>query len=204
MSHYQPSSEPASERLLHIFLLPRPTYGGDYRHIGTSVVRRALADRKNPDTERMEYNDGVHVSGYRRATWSNSTERGVFVDNLSVHGQIDAYGPNKLRDGKPYGNEPQFEPHRVQAREAALMAKTFAHLSRRYKALTEKGHVFDNDNYADMVRAHALALGIKRCIVLRKGRERAGYDDKDAYIEFDLKDIVYYVDDLLARLAAGA
>lgn len=203
MFNSYPESEPASERLLHIFIVPRPSYGGDYRHISTSVVRRALADRTNPDTNLRQYNDGALVTGYRRATWSNSTKTGVYVESLSVQGQMDVYGDNKLRDGKPYGNEVQFEPGRVQARECEFMYKTFALLSRKYKALTEKGHVFDNDNFADMVRAHALALGIKKCIVLRKGYTNADFSTANAYYEFDLKDLAWQVDQMIADVHAN-
>lgn len=200
MTAYHPTDEAPTERLLHIYLEPRPSYGGDHRHINLRVIRRAMSHVKDDNGVTRKWYDDENAVGYRNASWANSKTTGMLVDDLGVRGQIDAYGPNKLRDGKPYGNEVMFYPHRVDAHLAKRMADTFAKLERAGKKLTDAGHVFNFDDYADAVRCFALSLGIKRIIIQRAEWLHADYSEARAFHEMPLAEVKYAVDDLLGRI----
>lgn len=197
---YHPTEEAPTERLIHIYLEPRPSYGGDHRHIRTAVVRRSMAHVRNSDLVIEKYWDAVAANGYRCASWSSSKENAVFVDGLTVRGQIDAYGADKLNDGKPYGNEAVFMPHRVDARDALRMANTFKFLARRSKMLEDRGHIFTYDDFSEAVRKLALSLGIKRFIVKRRGIRHAPYEDASAFVEFGFDKLVYFTEDVIDRI----
>lgn len=208
MFYSYPESEAPTERLIHIYLEPRPSYGGDHRHINTRVVRRAKEHEMNEDGSVSKYWDGKRgsrdASGYRSADWTFVTPMtAVVVRDFGVRGQIDAYALNKVNDGKPYGNEPAFDSARATAQAVKKMHDTFHVIERRVNKLLAQGHSFRNDDFETAVRRVALALGIKKFIVHRKGRTNAAYDDPSAFVEFDLSDLQYYIDHLLGRIKEG-
>ena len=202
MYYYTPDAEPISERILLIHLEPRPGYGGDHRHIRASFIRRAVPHSLNEDGSVKHYQDDKAATGFRNATWIAKGKTPLRIADLIVRGQIDAYGPNKLAEGKPYANKLKYDVHQPEWGDVRQMYRTMEYLEKRRTKLVETdGHIF-RDYFHDECRFLCLAAGVKRCAIYRNEHVRDLHRD-DNLITFHMHDLEFYVNKVLARIPEG-
>ncbi len=194
MTAYHPTEEAGTERFIYLELEPRPSWGGDCRHIRAGVVRLAQAHIKRENGS-LDYHDGATVTGWRWATWSSNKKNGIYVDGLKVRGQLDV-GIKQLNDGKPYANELEFTESQLRKRQVYLMHTAFKALDIKRAKLIAAGHVFRDDMESE-VRALALSLGIKRFVVRRKNWPGTSLEDVGAHRMLGLDRLGEYIDQLV-------
>ncbi len=197
MNNYAPDQEAPSERIMLIDI-GYNQYEGDYRHLLASVVRRAMPDTVDPDTQARRYFDGSGQDasiGYRNCTWSSHKTNALFVEDLQITNQF-----GRWTNEPPYGETLAFKPYKVEARDAVAMAKTFAKLDAHGKKLSDL-HGYPRD-YATLVVRTALALGIKRFAVYSQNASTNKVLSQK-FREFGPGDVAYHVDELVAKARAG-
>jgi hypothetical protein len=197
MNNYAPDTEAPTERVMLIDI-GYSQYEGDYRHLLTTVVRRAQADTVDADTGARRYFDGSGDDagvGYRNCSWSSGKANALYVEDLQITNQF-----GRFTDEPPYGETVAFKPYKVEQREAVAMAKTFAKLETKGKQISDL-HGYPR-TYAELVIRTALALGIKRFAVYRENSS-TNKTLTQKFREFGPGDVAYHVDELVAKARAG-
>ena len=199
MTHYFPSDEPATERLL--FISRSPELHG-FGHLQATIVRRAQSHYVDPDSSsgRMVYCDDANATGYRNATWHTSNNKtGVLVDDFAVRCQITVreYDGTVPTEFKPYGSSHQFSTvYKVEEQDCERMLKTFKLINKKMKSIAEDHGDFSDRDFATHCRRVALALGIKKFITVSRFGNGTSLDVADNYREGNMSEIGYTVDSL--------
>jgi hypothetical protein len=159
MMNYNPSSEPGTERIMLLALDPQPSYGSDFGSLRAYVVRKAQSHAINPDTGRKTYWDGESVAGVRNTSWMSNKPNALYVEDFCVVCQFDRTGDSA---GKLYGSDIVFkDAHRIEAREAEQMHRTFSTVNRKLDKLGEKFGNLHSNKYAELILRVASILGIE-------------------------------------------
>ena len=185
MNNYFPDSDtPCAERVL--LLSVESSY--DYGHIDARVVRRAIPDRTNPDTGKIEYFDGKSDAyGYRNCIWSSGNKNAFYVENFVIRNQFDT------RTSEPaYGWDSKFKDvYSIDLKEAEHMVRTLKVVIKKLDEFSsEFGYAQDFSGY--LVRV-AKILGIKKFAIARKSG--IGLISHD-YFEVTATSVKYEIDKL--------
>lgn len=183
-------NEIRSERLLLVTLEPQDTspWGGPYRHINATVIRRAVPHMVNDLNQQvLVYNDGPKetTGGYRIASYVLTKLAGLYVDNMRLRGQIDVGYNEPLNEGRPYGNKIDFNPHTVDKN----IARGILNFYSKYDMFHDKHGLSRSDSNFYVVLNHlAQFLKITKVVIIRPeyANHRASLDNTSAYEEIDI------------------
>ena len=197
-----------SERLLLVVLESSDFHNPEYRHIRATVVRRAVPHKLRADAPAIYDGTGVEVwnddhpgkcFGYRVASYVFSRNKGTYVDDMQLRGQIDAnpaYQP--LNGGKPYGNEINFKPHSVCQNSARAILDFF---NKRAKFLDKFGLSRRGDDFYVELNHLAQFLKITKVLFYKPGVRHTSLAETANFEETDIAFAKERIDEMLAPFA---
>lgn len=192
--------EAPGERLLLVQMEARPNFPTQHRHIVAYVVRRACSDvpsKANPSTFDAWY-DGKVAEGYRSANWhvGNNRKHPIYVANLQVRAQIDAYMPlrEKLAGGAPYGADVVFKPYELKSECALAMADFFARFQKHLKKVHAGGvrTELQNDFFTKLLQVWSF-LNFEKFVFGISNSSYSGLGNPQHFVETNFKDGLAYI-----------
>lgn len=197
-----PYQDIQSERLLLVVLEEKQYPNSEYRHIRTSVIRRAVPHKMAAKIDSSEncvetWNDDYETkcSGYRVASYVfPKPGTPTFVDDLQLRGQIDEM-PRPMRNGKPYGNEIRFSPYMVDQNTARAILDFYT----KYNKVSDKNEWRHSEDDYYVALAHlAQFLKIDKIVFHKEGVRHCALSETNCFEEMDIFNAKVRLDKLLA------
>lgn len=190
-----------SERLL-LVVLEEPSYGGsEYRHIRATVIRRAVPHAVNSEGVVVDWADDYENKcfGYRVASYVFSGNKGTYVDDMQLRGQIDTNPRHTaLNGGKPYGNEINFKPYSVCQNTARAISDFY---SKRDKFLDKFGLSRRGDDFYVELNHLAQFLKITKVVFYKSGVRHTSLSETNNFEECDIAFASVRINEMLAPFA---
>jgi hypothetical protein len=169
-----------SERVIRL----KAEASGGFGHITAEVVRNAISDRTNPDTGKVEYNDGEGAIGFRRCSWSANKMSALYIEDLVIKSQFDTDG-----DKPAYAFMTKFaSPYQVELCDAANMFHTLKTIDAKLEKIRKD--FGSPETFADHLVRIAKILGIKKFIIGRTNNEPLSSNN---YINFGATSVAYEI-----------
>lgn len=185
-----------SERLL-LVALEEYSFGSSHRHIRASVIRRAVPHSLPIGNNSFQIYADDHpdrCKGYRVASYVFSKNRGTYVDDMQLRGQIDI-GNNPLHDGKPYGNSISFKPYEVCQNSARAISDFYTKMD---KFLDKYSLKRQPDSFYVALNHLAQFLKITKVAFFKPPYTTGCLNEADRFMEIDIAFAEERINEMLA------
>ena len=165
------------------------------------MLRRAASHVPKEDGSGIAtYWDEEKATGYRVASYVLSKTGGTYVDDMQLRGQIDAT-QNPMHEGRPYGNNVEFKPYKVDANTARAISDFYA----KYSKFLDKNKLYNqSDDFYVAMHYLAVFLKITKVIFSKPGKRQTNLSDLDNFEELNLVEAGVRINEMLAPFVKRA